>query len=584
MKNSTFANMNAFAYLPRPNPSVPRHFISADFDPGSAEQVLASYTTLGNRTIAADADSLRHWILDWSELESVLAEESSRRYISMTCDTANTEAAAAFEKFVAEIDPIMSEQSDQLKRKLAAHPSMPLLEGEFGNWFRNVRVALELFRPENIPLETQVNLEVQAYQKITGSMSVEHNGERKTLQQMGPYMQSPDRAVRESAWRLVTERRLQDSAALDTAFDKLFALRQQVARNTGHSDFLQYIFKAKGRFDYTPADCRAFHESIEKLVLPLQRKLNEKRAKQLGLERLRPWDLDGDPLGRPALKPFQQGSELIAKCEGLFQRLHPQLGKWFTELRERELIDPDSRIGKAPGGYQIGLDESRVPFIFMNAAGTNGDLYTLLHEAGHAFHQFAMAKQPILAYRDIPAEFAEVASMSMELLGSADLSAFYNAEDARRSRTDELSDIFRLFPWIAMVDSFQHELYSRPGHNAADRRAIWLSIADRFDGGVDWSGLDEARANLWQKQLHLFEVPFYYVEYGIAELGALQVWANARKDPQKAIDQLIAAESLGSSRPLPELFATAGIRFDFSPRTMEPLIASVWDELEKLSD
>lgn len=574
--------MKTFEHLPRPNPNVPRHFVPAPFDPGSPVAVQEMYDALALRDLPAQAEILRAWILDWSELESVIAEESSRRYISMTCDTADTAAAQAFEDFVGQIDPIMAEQSDRLKKKLIAHPCLKDLDAEFGNWFRQVRVALELFRPENIPLETAVNLEVQCYQKITGSMSVEYQGERKTLQQMGPYLQSPDRSVRETAWRLISDRRLQDRVALDTAFDKLFALRMQVAQNTGHSNFLDYIFKAKGRFDYTPADCRAFHDSIEKLVLPLQRELHKRRAKQMGLEKLRPWDLDGDALGRPALKPFQHGEELIAKCETLFNQLHPQQGQWFAELRARKLIDPDSRLGKAPGGYQIGLDESRVPFIFMNAAGTNGDLYTLLHEAGHAFHQFAMAGQPIIAFRDIPAEFAEVASMSMELLGSSDLSTFYNPADAKRSRIDELSDIFRLFPWIAMVDSFQHELYTRPRHTAADRQDIWLSIMDRFDVGVDWTGLEDARATQWQKQLHLFEVPFYYVEYGIAQLGALQVWANAKKDPQRAISQLIAAESLGNSRPLPELFATAGIKFDFSTRTMEPLLQSVWEELETL--
>lgn len=574
--------MNIFQNLPRPNPRVPRHFVPAPFNPGSAQAVREMYQALQLRELPPAAAPLRAWILDWSELESVLAEEGSRRYIAMTCDTSDAGAASAFESFVSEIEPILSEESNKLKHRLIQHPNLSELEPEFGNWFRQVRVSLELFRPENIPLETQIGLETQAYQKITGAMSVEYQGERKTLQQMGPYMQSPDRNVREAAWKLVTNRRLQDKDALDQAFDKLFQLRMQVAHNTGHSDFLPYIFKAKGRFDYTPADCIAFHESIEKLVLPLQRELHKRRAAQMQLPQLRPWDLDGDALGRPALKPFQTGEELIANCTTLFQKLHPQLGEWFQELQRLGLIDPDSRLGKAPGGYQIGLDESRVPFIFMNAAGTNGDLYTLLHEGGHAFHQFAMAQQPIMAFRDIPAEFAEVASMSMELLGSQDLSVFYNPTDAKRSRLDELTDMFRLFPWVAMVDSFQHQLYARPQHTAAQRQEIWLQIMDRFDLGVDWSGLEEARAYQWQKQLHLFEVPFYYVEYGIAQLGALQVWANAKKDPHRAIEQLIAAESLGNSRPLPELFHTAGIRFDFSPQTMEPLIQTVWDEIESL--
>ena len=302
------------------------------------------------------------------------------------------------------------------------------------------------------------------------------------------------------------------------------------------------------------------------------------------LPKLRPWDLACDELSRPPLRPFKNGEELIAKCGEIFGKLNPSTATWFAELQKQKLIDPDSRIGKAPGGYQIGFEESALPFIFMNAAGTDGDIYTLLHESGHSFHQFAMADQPIIAYRDIPSEFAEVASMSMELIGSTDLSPFYaKAEDAHRSRMNELSEIVWLFPWVASIDSFQHELYSRPSHSREDRKQIWLSVMDRYDAGVDYSGFEDARAYLWQKQLHIFEVPFYYVEYGIAQLGALQVWARFRKDPEKALNDLFKAEALGCSRPLPELFSTAGIRFDFSPKTIEPLVQDLWDELSKLS-
>jgi len=540
----------------------------------TAEETRKLFTQLEQRKIS-NAEDLRKWILDWSKLSSVLAEESARRYVAMTCDTANKPAAEAYEFFVSNIDPVISEENEKLQKKLIEHKNLNDLETEFGNWFRAVRTDLELFREENIPLETQLNLEIQKYQKITGAMSVEYKGETKTMQQMVPYLQVPDREEREEAWRLLTKRRLQDADALDAAFDKLFSLRIQIAKNSGYDNYIDYIFKAKHRFDYTPQDCKNFHESIEKIILPLQREILRQRAKKMNLSKLRPWDLSCDPQGRAALKPFETGTELVSKCGNLFSRLNPQWKEWYQTLQKENLIDADSRLGKAPGGYQITYYDSNVPFIFMNAAGTNQDVYTLLHESGHAFHQFAMAKQELFAFKDVPSEFAEVASMSMELLGAEDLSDFYNDEDFRRSRIEALQDIISLFPWVAIIDAFQHELYKFPAHNAKDRKEIWLSLQNRFDSGVDWSGLEDARSYLWQKQLHLFEVPFYYVEYGIAQLGALQIYAKAKRNRYLAVQDLIKAESFGSSKPLPELFEIAGIKFDFSPKTMEPLVEMI---------
>jgi len=537
--------------------------------------VKSQFTQLEQREIS-NAEDLRKWILDWSKLSSILAEESARLYVAMTCDTTNKQAAEAYEFFVSNIDPIISERNEKLQKKLIEHKNLNDLESEFGNWFKAVRTDLELFREENIPLETQLNLEIQKYQKITGAMSVEYKGETKTMQQMVPYLQVPNREEREEAWHLLTKRRLQDADALDAAFDKLFSLRIQIAKNSGYENYIDYIFKAKHRFDYTPEDCKNFHESIEKIILPLQREILQQRAKKMNLSKLRPWDLSCDPQGRTALKPFKTGAELVSKCGNLFSRLNPQWKEWYGILQKENLIDADSRLGKAPGGYQITFYDSNVPFIFMNAAGTNQDVYTLLHESGHAFHQFAMAKQELFAFKDVPSEFAEVASMSMELLGAEDLSDFYNEDDFRRSRIEALQDIISLFPWVAIIDAFQHELYKFPSHTAKDRKEIWLSLQERFDSGVDWSGLEDAHSYLWQKQLHLFEVPFYYVEYGIAQLGALQIYANAKKNRDLAVQNLIKAENLGSSKPLPELFKTAGIKFDFSPKTMEPLAEMIF--------
>ncbi|MBR2197912.1 MAG: M3 family oligoendopeptidase [Fibrobacter sp.] len=560
---------------------LPRRFVPENLNPDDEKKISELYRSLLLRDIPAAATPLRDWILDWSELNSVLGEVSCRRYVSMTCDTKDEKAAKAYADFVENIQPVINEYDDKLNKKLMAHPSKDALKGEFGEWFKGVQVSLDLFSPDNIPLETEENKEIQAYQKITGGMSVEFEGKTQTMQQMATYMENTDRGLRERAWRAMWERRLKDKDALDGAFDKLFKIRKEIARNAHCRDFIDYIFLAKHRFDYSPADCEAFHESIEKLVLPLLKEIYKKRAQKMGLEKLRPWDLDVDPLNRPVLKPYSSGAELIEKVDQIFESVHPQAGKWAREMQAQNLIDPDSRLGKAPGGYQIGFDESRLPFIFMNSACTDRDIYTLLHESGHSFHQFALANQPIVAYRDVPAEFAEVASMSMELIGMSNLKPFYgdDKEAIARSVLGELTDVIWLFPWVASVDSFQHRIYSFPEHTASDRTDIWNEIMDRYDAGIDYSGLEAVRGNLWQKQLHIFECPFYYIEYGIAQIGALQVWANFKKDPKKAIDDLFRAESLGSSRPLPELFDAANIKFDFTPRTLEPLMQVVWDEL-----
>ena len=561
-----------------------RIFVPQDFNPDNVALVTSLFQSLLTAEIEPSPAALRNWIFKWSELESVLAEVSSRRYVAMTLNTQDEAAAKAYSDFVENIEPISNEYDDKLNKKLVAHPCFNDLKGEFGIWFKSVQVSLDLFDPRNIPLSTEETKAIQDYQKITGGMSVEFDGSVKTLQQVGAYLERTDRDLREKAWRTVWERRLQDKKPLDDAFDKLFQIRNKIAKNAHCKDYIDYIFLAKRRFDYTPDDCKDFHESVEKLVLPLQREMYKRRAQKMGLEKLRPWDLDVDPLNRPPLTPYKTGEELIEKVDQIFEGVHPQAGKWAREMQAKKLIDPDSRLGKAPGGYQIGFDESRLPFIFMNSAATDRDIYTLLHESGHSFHQFALANQPIFPYRDVPAEFAEVASMSMELIGMSNLKPFYgdDNESIQRSVLGELADVVWLFPWVASIDSFQHRLYEYPEHTAEDRSDIWDEIMSRYDAGVDYSGLEAVRRNLWQKQLHLFECPFYYIEYGIAQLGALQVWANFKKEGPAAIDKLFKAESLGYSVSIPEMFNTAGIKFDFTPKTIEPLVQTVWDEISKM--
>ena len=443
-------------------------------------------------------------------------------------------------------------------------------------------MRVELYRPENVPLETEESKLGQQYQKLSGSLTVQFRGEERTLVQMGRYLVEPERALRQETWELVAQRRLQEAEHFEDLFEQLLQIREQIARNAGFPNYLEYAFRARARFDYGPADCVQFHGAIEHEVMPVLRQLQEERRSRLELAALRPWDLAVDPLNRPPLRPFDQVSELVANTQRIFEQLDGALARGFQTMQELRLLDLDNRKGKAPGGYQSTLGESRLPFIFMNAVGLQRDVETMLHESGHAFHALATRSEDLYAYRSAPIEFCEVASMSMELLGNVFLEAFYAPADANRARRDHLQGIIEIFPWIATVDAFQHWLYSHPGHTRAERRQAWLDLMQRFAGDVDWTGYETVRANLWHRQLHIFLHPFYYVEYGIAQLGALQVWANSRRNKIQALRDYQKGLALGGSRPLPELFAAAGCRFDFTIQTVRPLVRLVQDELDQL--
>lgn len=399
---------------------------------------------------------------------------------------------------------------------------------------------------------------------------------------MARYQEEPDRALRQETWELVANRRLQEVDKIEGIFDELVKLRQEIARNAGFNNYVDYAFRKSRRFDYTAADCFRFHEAIEKEVMPVLRELQAERRNQLKLPALRPWDVAVDPLNRPPLRPFEQVDEMVSRTQKVFNQLDEPLGAGFKQMRALRLLDLDNRKGKAPGGYQNTLAEARLPFIFMNAVGVQRDVETMLHEAGHAFHALASRGEDLYAYREPPIEFCEVASMSMELLGNEFIENFYAPPEAKRARRDHLEGIVEVFPWIATVDAFQHWIYSHPGHGRAERRAAWEQLMDRFGGDLNWEGYEAARGHMWHRQLHIFIHPFYYVEYGIAELGALQVWANSKRNKSRALADYKAALALGGSRPLPELFAAAGCRFEFTLATMKPLVNLVRTELAKL--
>ncbi|MBA2448501.1 MAG: M3 family oligoendopeptidase [Chloroflexi bacterium] len=561
--------------------SVPtRRFVPQQLDPAEWAQVEPLFDRLEARSIESPAGLVR-WLLDQDELASCLSEYAARRYIDMTCHTDDPEIERRYLHWVEQIAPKLEPCWHRLKLRYLESPHRAGLDRRtYEVYDRHVQARVELFREENIPLQTELTTLDQQYDKLSGAMTVHFRGEEWTLPQMGRFQEEADRELRRVAWEGVAARRLEDRAAIESIFERMLELRQEVARNAGFEDYRAYAWKSRARFDYTPEDCLRFHDAVAEAVVPLRDRVDERRRQKLGVPTLRPWDLAVDPDGQPPLRPFETPERLCQGVETILGRLSSDFEQEFAGLRARGALDVESRKGKAPGGYQYTLDEIREPFIFMNAAGLQRDVETLLHEGGHALHAAATRALPLQLYRHAPFEFCEVASMAMEHLGRPHLDVFYNPEDARRAARKHLEDVVALVPWIAIVDSFQHGLYTHPGHSRDERREAWNRTLDRFYHKLDWTDWDTARDAMWHRQGHLFGSPFYYIEYAIAQMGALQIWLQAREDPERAIRNYRRALALGGSRPLPELFAAAEIRFDFSERTLVPLMEAVEQELE----
>jgi oligoendopeptidase F len=558
--------------------------VAPDADLGDWARIAPLFDRLEQRARELKSvDELQAWLLDWSELNAALDEEASRRYIAMTCHTDSPDAEKAYLHFVENIEPQLKPRQFVLEQNYTAQPlRRQLPPNRFAVFDRDIKNHVELFRPENVSLETDEAKLSQQYQKLSGSLTVNFRGEEKTLVQMGRYQEETDRALRQESWELVAKRRLQEADNFDDIFDRQITLRGQIAKNASFPNYRDFAFRRLGRFDYSPEDCAKFHDAVEKEIVPIARELQARRREQLKLQSLRPWDLAVDPLNRPPLKPFVETDEMVSRTQKIFNRLDGELAGGFQQMQDLKLLDLDNRKGKAPGGYQSTLAESRLPFIFMNAVGLQRDVETILHEAGHAFHALATRDEDLYPYRSAPIEFCEVASMSMELLGNEFIEEFYASDEAKRARRVHLEGVVGVFPWIATVDAFQHWIYTHPNHSREERRKAWLGLMDRFGGDVDWSGLENVRANLWHRQLHIFLHPFYYIEYGIAELGALQVWANSKRDKVRALNDYKKSLALGGSRPLPELFSAAGCQFEFSEKTIQPLAVMLREELAKL--
>jgi oligoendopeptidase F len=560
-----------------------RHFLPADYVLTDWKSLEPYFQELVQRPLDTRAD-LEKWLLDMSELEAVVSEDACWRQIKMTCDTENKTLEEAFTYFCMQIQPQIQPYADRLNRRLVENPhTQDLDQKEYFTYLRGVRKRIELFREANIPLYAESSVLGQQYGVISGKMTVEVNGQEYTLQQAAKFLENPDRSLRETVYRKMQDRRQQDKDALNDLYSKLIGIRHQMAQNAGFANYRDFKFEELGRFDYTREDCFRFHEAVREYVVPLVNKINEKKRKKLGLDTLRPWDTEAEPAGTEPLRPFTNGQDLLTKTIATFDELNPFFGDCLRTMQKMGRFDLESRIGKAPGGYNCPLAETGAPFIFMNASGQMGDLTTMVHEGGHAIHSFLSHPLKLSSFKDYPMEIAEVASMSMELFSMDHWELFFNDKnDLARAREHQLERVITIFPWIATIDKFQHWIYENPNHTLEQRKEKWLEILNEFSSNsVDWSGLEQYREFGWQRQLHLFEVPFYYIEYGIAQLGAIGLYMQYKNNKEKALSNYVRALSLGGTRTLPELYNAAGLKFDFSKEHIKQLMSFVSEEMEK---
>jgi oligoendopeptidase F len=561
-----------------------RHYIPSDFKISTWENLHPYFQRLLDRPLNSAAE-LKQWLTDISELGAIVSEDMAWRYIRMTCDTANTELRDHFNDFVQNIEPHMSPLNNELNKKLIDCPfKEDLTETGYEIYLRGVRNSIELFREENIPLQTQLQELEQQFGEINGAQSIDYNAETITLQKASVYLKNLDRTIRKEVYLKIQERRSQDENALNALFTKLIGLRHQIALNTGFTNYRDYKHRSLARFDYTVDDCLNFHEAVKLHAVPLIAEHDHQRKLKLKLEDYRPWDTSVDEEGLPPLRPFENADELVEKTIACFNQLDPFFGDCIRTMDKMKRLDLESRLGKAPGGYQYPLYETDVPFIFMNSVGLHRDLVTMVHEGGHAIHSFLDFDLDLTDFKSPPSEVAELASMSMELLSMEHWDVFFkDRQELRRAKKQQLESVMDTLPWIAAIDKFQHWIYLHPEHTVEERYKEWMQImADFGSPEINYEGFETNLKRRWQVQLHLFEVPFYYIEYGFAQLGAIAVWRNYKKNPSQAIAAYKNALALGYTKSIPEIYEAAEIKFDFSPSYIKELMDFVKEEYAKL--
>lgn len=562
-----------------------RKFVAQDLKIDAWEKIESYYNDLLERDIS-NKDAFLHWLKDISELDAILEEDMAWRYIKMTIDTKDELLSQQYTFFVTEIQPKLAPLEDGLNRKLNESSFTKELKSDpaYAILFRSIENALNLYREENIPLQAELAEESQKYGALSAAQSIDHDGETITMQKAALYLKETDEALRKEVFEKMGNRRREDVKKFDELFDTLLEKRHQIAINAGFENFRDYKLQAMGRFDYSVDECRNFHHSVKTAIVPIVKELQQERLNKLGKDKFKPWDLDVDPEGKLPLKPFKSGADLLKGSISMFNRIDPYFGDCLSTMSEMGHLDLESKDGKSPGGYNYPLYEIGVPFIFMNAVGSHRDLVTMVHEGGHAIHSFLSRELEITGFKSLPSEVAELASMAMELLSMDQWHEFYDdADDLKRAKKEQLETILRLLPWIAQVDEFQHWLYENHTHTADERHRYWIELSKEYGTGLtDWTGYEDIQRTSWQRQLHIFEVPFYYIEYGIAQLGALGVWKNSLEDKPKAIESYKKALELGYTRSIPEIYSTAGINFDFTEANIKTLAAFVQEQLANL--
>ncbi len=559
-------------------------FLPKEFTLSNWESLEPYFIQLNERPLNS-VSNLEQWLKDMSEVEAFISEDACWRQVRMTCDTENKSFEEAFNFFFMEIQPKIQPYADLLNKKLIDCPfTKEINQHKYFTYLRSVRKSIELFRESNIPLQSEVSVLQQQYGAIAGKMMIEQDGKEFTLQQAAKFLESENREIRETVYKKIASRRLEDKDPLNDLFSKLIEKRHQIGLNAGFKNYRDYKFAEMGRFDYTPEACYQFHEAVKKEVVPLVDQIYNDQKNRLGLESMKPWDTEAEPAGIKPLRPFTDGNDLLTKSIKCLDELNPFFGNCLRKMKELKHLDLDSRKGKSPGGYNMPLAESGAPFIFMNAAAQMSDLTTMVHESGHAIHSFLSHPLELTGFKEYPTEMAEVASMSMELFTMDHWDVFFNdEEEMKRAKRHQLERVITIFPWIATIDKFQHWIYEHPTHTLEERRENWLRILNEFSStSIDFSDLEKFRSYSWQRQLHLFEVPFYYIEYGIAQLGAIGMWKQYRENKEKALENYITGLSLGGTKTLPELYHASGIDFDFSPEKISELMLFVKKELESL--
>ncbi len=561
---------------------VQRNYLPENFKIEDWNSIKSYFEDLKNRDFSSKDDFLQ-WLKDLNELEAALQEELGRSYIKMTCYTNNKDYRDRFNFLITEIEPKVSPIVNTLNKKIVESRFLEEIDIQgFDVMIRGLKTQIELFREENVPLFSKIQSLQSKYGEITGALYIKHDGQELTLPQASNYLMSKDRKIREDVFYKIAEARASVEKELDDLFNEMLPIRQQIAENAGFKNFRDYIFKAKGRFDYSAEDCKTFHDAVKKEVVPLLDELAENRKERLALDKLRPWDLKVDKFGKDALKPFESSEDLIEKSINLFNKIDPFFGSCLNTMKNIGHLDLESRKNKAPGGYNYPLDEIGVPFIFMNATSTFRDMITLMHEGGHAVHSFLVRDFDFLSFKHPTAEVAELASMSMELLTMDHWNIFFGSEEEfLRAKEEHLEQIIETLPWVAVIDKFQHWIYENPKHSIEDRRNKWLEIFDEFHSElIDYSGLDLYKRMIWQKQLHIFEVPFYYIEYAIAQLGAIGIWLNYKKNKDEGLDKYKRGLALGYTKTIPEIYSETGINFNFTDEHISGLIQSIKTELK----